>query len=202
MKRAVFFDRDGVLDEAIVADGKPYPPRSLAELRIESGAPAAVAAVREAGFLAIGATNQPDVARGTTTREAVDAINAAVVRATGLDAIYTCVHDDADACECRKPKPGLLLRAAREHEIDLAQSFFIGDRMKDVVCGRAAGVATIFLDRGYPETATARNDAVRPDAVVRTLDDALRVIIPSGASSTDVARDNRRSARSKGRTRG
>jgi D-glycero-D-manno-heptose 1,7-bisphosphate phosphatase len=182
VKRAVFFDRDGVLNEAIVADGKPYPPPSLAELRIVNEAPAAVAAVHEAGYLAIGATNQPDVARGTAKREDVDAINAAVVRATGLDAIYTCPHDDGDACACRKPKPGLLLRAAREHDVDLAQSFLIGDRMKDVACGRAAGVTTILIDRGYAQTGRrARGDANGPDAVVHTLEEAVRWVVLSGA---------------------
>ena len=152
LRRAVFFDRDGVLNEAVVREGVPHPPASVADLRVAAGAAGVVRAVRDAGWLAIVVTNQPDVARGATTLERVDAINAEIVERLGVDAIYTCPHDDADACDCRKPKPGLLLRAARDHGIDLAESFLIGDRAKDIVCGRAAGCTTIFLDRGYAET--------------------------------------------------
>ena len=152
LRRAVFFDRDGVLNEAVVREGVPHPPASVADLRVAAGAADVVRAVREAGWLAIVITNQPDVARGSTTLERVDAINAEIVERLGVDAIYTCPHDDADGCDCRKPKPGLLLRAARDHGIDLAESFLIGDRAKDIACGRTAGCTTIFLDRGYGET--------------------------------------------------
>lgn len=152
LKRAVFFDRDGVLNEAIVRDGIPHPPASVADLHVAAGAAGVVRALRDAGWLAIVVTNQPDVARGMTTLERVDAINAEIEERLGVDAIYTCPHDDADECECRKPKPGLVLRAARDHGIDLAGSFLVGDRAKDIVCGRAAGCATIFLDHGYAET--------------------------------------------------
>jgi D-glycero-D-manno-heptose 1,7-bisphosphate phosphatase len=152
LKRAVFFDRDGVLNEAIVRDGVPNPPATLQELRIVPEARAVVSDVREAGWLAIVVSNQPDVARGTTTLECVEAIGAALAQQTGIDATYICPHDDADGCDCRKPKPGLLLRAAHEHDIDLSGSVLVGDRGKDIACGRAAGVTTIFLDRGYAET--------------------------------------------------
>ena len=121
LKRAVFFDRDGVLNEAIVREGVPHPPASVTDLRVAAGAAGVVRAVRDAGWLAIVVTNQPDVARGATTLERVDAINAEIVERLGIDAIYTCPHDDADACDCRKPKPGLFLRAARDHGIDLAR---------------------------------------------------------------------------------
>jgi D-glycero-D-manno-heptose 1,7-bisphosphate phosphatase len=169
LKRAVFFDRDGVLNEAIVREGVPHPPASLNDLRVAAGAAGVVSAVRDAGWLAIVITNQPDVARGGTTLERVDAINAEIVERLGVDAIYTCPHDDADGCDCRKPKPGLLLRAARDHGIDLAGSFLIGDRAKDVACGRAAGCTTIFLDHGYAET---RRDP-GADYTVKTLPEAI-----------------------------
>jgi D-glycero-D-manno-heptose 1,7-bisphosphate phosphatase len=152
LKRAVFFDRDGVLNEAVVRDGVPHPPASVDEVRIAEGAREAVRAVRDAGWLAIVVTNQPDVARGTATLASMEAINLAIAAQLGVDAVYTCPHDDGDACDCRKPKPGLLERAAREHGIDLGQSYMIGDRAKDIACGKSAGCKTIFLDAGYAET--------------------------------------------------
>lgn len=173
LKRAVFFDRDGVLNEAIVRDGVPHPPASCAELRIVDGAAESVDGVRAAGFLAIAVTNQPDVARGIARRGEVEAINRAVASQTHLDAIYTCMHDDADACDCRKPKPGLLQQASREHRIDLQRSFLVGDRVKDVTCGLAAGCTTLFIDRGYPETPAATG----ADVTVATLRDAVREIL-------------------------
>ena len=173
MKRAVFFDRDGVLNEAGVRDGVPHPPQSLAELRFVPGARQAVAAVREAGFVAIAITNQPDVARGHASQAGVEAIDEAVIATLGLDALYACFHDDADACDCRKPKPGLVRQAAAEHGIDLAASYFVGDRSKDVACGNAAGCVTIFIDRKYGET-PAETGAWR---TVATLDEAISQIL-------------------------
>jgi D-glycero-D-manno-heptose 1,7-bisphosphate phosphatase len=173
LRRAVFFDRDGVLNEAIMRQGVPHPPASVSDLRVAAGAADMVRAVREAGWLTIVVTNQPDVARGATTLECVDAINAEIVERLGVDAIYTCPHDDADGCECRKPKPGLLLRAARDLGIDLAESFLIGDRAKDVACGRAAGCTTIFVDHGYAET--HRDPGA--DFTVKTLTEAAAAVL-------------------------
>jgi D-glycero-D-manno-heptose 1,7-bisphosphate phosphatase len=152
LKPAAFFDRDGVLNRAFVRDGVPHPPASVEELHVAGGAAEAVRAVRDAGWLAIVVTNQPDVARGTTTLESVQAINAAIATRLGVDAIYMCPHDSQDGCDCRKPKPGLLLQAARDHGVDLSRSVMVGDRVNDIACGRAAGCATIFLDAGYGET--------------------------------------------------
>jgi D-glycero-D-manno-heptose 1,7-bisphosphate phosphatase len=148
----VFFDRDGVLNEAVVRDGVPHPPASVDDLRIAPGARDAVRAVRDAGWLAIVVTNQPDLARGSATMATVAAINAAIAAFLDVDAVYTCPHDDADGCDCRKPKPGLLMRAASEHDIDLVHSYMVGDRTKDIECGKAAGCRTIFIDAGYAET--------------------------------------------------
>jgi D-glycero-D-manno-heptose 1,7-bisphosphate phosphatase len=149
--RAVFLDRDGVLNRAIVRDGKPYPPAGLRDLEILEDAVRGCARLRAAGFLLVGATNQPDLARGKAQRAEVDAINDAVAAACGLDAMRVCPHDNADACACRKPKPGLLLDAARMLNIDLAGSFMVGDRWRDVAAGAAAGCRTIFMDRRYDE---------------------------------------------------
>jgi D-glycero-D-manno-heptose 1,7-bisphosphate phosphatase len=172
LKRAVFFDRDGVLNDAFVRAGVPHPPASPEQLRIADGAADAVFRVHRAGYAAILVTNQPDVARGTALRADVEAINEKVCRELGLDGWYCCMHDDADACECRKPKPGLLQRAAREHGLDLSECYTVGDRWKDVACGRAAGCATVFIDRDYAET-PAQTGA---DVVVRSLREAIDAI--------------------------
>ena len=149
MTRAVFLDRDGVLNDAMVREGKPYPP-SLDQLRIADGAPAALARLREAGYRLIVVTNQPDVARGTTSRAEVDAIHERLAAAMPLDDFLVCEHD-GDGCECRKPKPGALLAAAARYGIDLKRSFLIGDRWRDVEAAQRAGCTALFLDRGYDE---------------------------------------------------
>jgi D-glycero-D-manno-heptose 1,7-bisphosphate phosphatase len=150
-RRATFLDRDGVLNRATVRDGKPYPPASLGTLEILPDVPDALHALKAAGFLLIGATNQPDVARGTQRRDVVEAINAKLCATLPLDDLLVCYHDDRDDCECRKPHPGLLLEAAAKHGIDLAASYMVGDRWRDVGAGRGAGCATIWIDRGYTE---------------------------------------------------
>jgi D-glycero-D-manno-heptose 1,7-bisphosphate phosphatase len=149
--RAVFLDRDGVLNEPIVRDGKPFPPSRLEELRIYPEAAGALARLREAGYLLIVVTNQPDVSRGTQARAAVEAMDAQVRAALPVDEIRVCFHDDRDQCHCRKPKPGLVLDAAAAHGIALPESFLIGDRWRDIDCGAAAGVRTVWIDRGYKE---------------------------------------------------
>lgn len=155
-RRAVFLDRDGVLNRALSRGGKPYPPASVAELEIEPDAAGALAELKRAGFRLLVATNQPDVARGTVAREAVEEIHAALAAALPLDGFYTCWHDDRDGCGCRKPKPGLLEAAAREHGIDLASSFMVGDRWRDIDAGHNAGCAAVLIDRGWREAAPAR----------------------------------------------
>jgi D-glycero-D-manno-heptose 1,7-bisphosphate phosphatase len=149
--KAVFLDRDGVLNRAVIRDGKPHPPATLEQLEVYPDAHTALTRLKEAGYQLIVVTNQPDIARGTQTRAAVDAINAALGSALPIDEFLVCGHDDRDACECRKPKPGLVLAAASAHEINLAQSFLIGDRWRDIDCGAAAGVRTVLIDRHYRE---------------------------------------------------
>jgi transaldolase len=149
MTRAVFLDRDGVLNDAIVRQGKPYPP-SLDELRIADGAPAALTRLREAGYRLIVVTNQPDVARGTTTRAAIEAIHDALAAEMPVDEFLVCEHD-GDSCDCRKPKPGALLAAASQYGLDLKRSFLIGDRWRDVEAAQRAGCTALFIDRGYDE---------------------------------------------------
>jgi D-glycero-D-manno-heptose 1,7-bisphosphate phosphatase len=167
-RRAVFLDRDGVLNEAVIRDGKPYPPSSVAELVIAPEIKPALILLRNAGFLLVVVSNQPDVSRGNVVKEDVEAINAALRAQVPLDEIRTCYHDDADQCSCRKPAPGMLLEAALAHKLDLSASFIVGDRWRDVEAGLRAGCRTVFLDRGYRE-----RRPVRADAVVRSLPEAV-----------------------------
>lgn len=157
-----------MLNRSIVRDGKPYPPASLAELEIEADAPTALAALKRLGFLLLVVTNQPDIARGTQTRAAVEEIHAAIRAALPLDGFYVCPHDDRDNCHCRKPKPGLLEDATRHHGIDLSRSFMAGDRWRDIDAGHNAGCTTVLIDRGYAERAPARP----PHARVQSLAEA------------------------------
>jgi D-glycero-D-manno-heptose 1,7-bisphosphate phosphatase len=171
----VFLDRDGVLNRVVWRDGKPASPRGLSELAIEAEAPAALAALKAAGFALFVVTNQPDVRRGLMTGEALDAIHAALALALPVDAIAACRHDNADACACRKPKPGLLTELAERHGLDLSASFMIGDQDRDTACGRAAGCATLLLARPY-------NSGAGADHVVESLTEAVGAILESAAA--------------------
>ena len=168
MNRAVFLDRDGVINHNDVRDGRPHGPETLARFVILPGVREAVEAFRAAGFLAIVATNQPSVAR-----EAVEAMHAMLRKNLPLDDIKVCFHVDADNCACRKPKPGLLLEAAREHDISLAQSWMIGDRWRDVEAGKAAGCRTVFIDHGY----AGERRPQAPDVIVGSLLEAVPFVI-------------------------
>ncbi|MDR1314326.1 MAG: HAD-IIIA family hydrolase [Deltaproteobacteria bacterium] len=151
LKRAVFLDRDGVLNRAEVRGGKPHPPADAESMDFYPEAAGILARLKGEGFELVCVTNQPDVARGTRTLENVRAMNDRTLAELPLDALYVCLHDGKDGCGCRKPKPGMLVRGARERGIDLSRSFMVGDRAGDVGAGRAAGCVTVFIDRGYSE---------------------------------------------------
>jgi len=151
MRKAVFLDRDGVINRAKVLDGKPYPPANIDELEILPGVLDALIKLRAAGYLLIVVTNQPDVARGTMPKAVVDSINQHITQQLPIDEIRACFHDSSDNCDCRKPRPGALLAAAETHDIDLSASFMVGDRWRDTEAGSNAGCKTIFIDYGYAE---------------------------------------------------
>lgn len=155
--RAVFLDRDGVLNRAMVRDGKPFPPSSVAEVEILPGVPEALRRLKTAGFMLIVVSNQPDVARGTTPRETVEAINAYLASRLPIDRFIMC-YDDGDFADCRKPRPGMLLAGAAEFDVDLGASYMIGDRWRDIDAGIAAGCKTVFIDYGYSERQPASWD--------------------------------------------
>jgi D-glycero-D-manno-heptose 1,7-bisphosphate phosphatase len=146
LTRAVFLDRDGVLNRTFKRDGTTHPPASPADLELLPGVEEACALLSRLGLPLICVTNQPDVARGVQTREGLDAIHGALQARLPLLEIRACTHDGPDGCACRKPKPGLLREAAEAHGLDLAASFMVGDRWSDVEAGQAAGCLTFLID--------------------------------------------------------
>ena len=184
-RRAVFLDRDGVINWAVVRNGKPFPPDTVAELEVLPGVPQALSALRAAGFLNVLVTNQPDVGTGKQRREVVEAMHARLLRELALDAVKVCYHVAEDGCGCRKPRPGMLLEAAAEQGIDLASSYVVGDRWRDVAAGQAAGCRTaFFIDYGYREQRPSP-----PFIATESLAAAARCIladVPSANKSTGV----------------
>lgn len=183
-QRAVFLDRDGVINRAIIKQGKPYPPSTLAELDVPADVLPSLQKLKAAGFLLIGATNQPDVARGTTSRDLVEAINAQLLATLPMDDILVCYHDSGDACGCRKPAPGLLLEAARRYHIDLSKSYMVGDRWRDVEAGQRAGCKTVWLDYAYAEP----GPKVAPKYRTNSLVDAVEWIYENDDASQAMAK--------------
>jgi D-glycero-D-manno-heptose 1,7-bisphosphate phosphatase len=182
-RRAIFLDRDGVLNRPVVRKGHAFPPASLDEFEVYPGVAQACAQLKASGFLLIVVSNQPDVGRGTQTREVVEAMHKKLrTMVPALDAIEVCYHAGArhgDPCDCRKPKPGMLLRAAACNNIDLKRSFVIGDRWRDVDCAHAAGCRAIFIDHGYDEQLRRK-----PDLTVTSLKDAVAFILQTGLSAS------------------
>lgn len=147
-KKAIFLDSDGVLNEAIIKDEKPVAPTSVAELEIPDEVKPSLYKLKAAGYLLICVTNKPDIERGLMTQADVDAIYNKMCNELPLDDIFICYFENSD---CYKPKPGLLLDAAKKYDIDLAQSYMIGDRWRDIGAGQNAGCKTVWIDRGYAE---------------------------------------------------
>jgi len=146
---AVFLDRDGTLNQCFGRDGTTHPPASLAELALVDGVEEACARLRVAGYLLLVVTNQPDVRRGSQSQARVEAINDRLVELLHLDGVGSCYHDDRDGCDCRKPKPGLIIGLAERHGVDVSRSFMVGDRCSDIAAGRSAGCQTVLI--GDPE---------------------------------------------------
>ena len=174
IRPAVFLDRDGTLNAAVVRTGKPYPPATAEEFALLPGVAEGCARLKTAGYVLVVATNQPDVSRGTLSQAAVEAIHAKMCQLLPIDRVEVSYDSGTEnpPSPFRKPAPGLLLRAARELGLDLARSWMIGDRWRDVECGKNAGCRTVFIDCGYAEKLRAE-----PDFVVRNLAEAVEVIL-------------------------
>lgn len=180
-RRAIFLDRDGVLNAVVWRDGKAASPRSPQELEVVLDAAPALAALREAGYLLLVVTNQPDVRRELMSQATLDAIHGELRQQLDVDDLIACVHDDRDACGCRKPKPGMLLTLAERWDVDLAESWMIGDQDRDIACGRAAGCHTLLLARPY-------NSGSDADLIVESLTQAANAILtPAGLTARQIA---------------
>ncbi len=175
-RRAVFLDRDGVLNEATIRDGHPHPPATIADVRLLPGAADACSRLADAGWQLVVVTNQPDIARGTCAAADVDAVNQAVVAGLPIEEVIVCPHDDDDRCACRKPLPGMIVDAAERLGIDLEACVLVGDRWRDIDAGSAAGVETFFVDHGYDEHLRET-----PDHVVASLAAAADMILAGAA---------------------
>ena len=172
MNKAVFLDRDGVVNKAVIKNGKPIPPKNLQNLELTEGVLALLNSLKKEGFILLVITNQPDVARKKIDKSVVEEINKYLIDTLPIDEIKTCFHDDIDNCNCRKPLPGLIYEAAQTYNIDLKTSYFIGDRWKDISAGYSANCKTIFIDYGYDEV----ND-IKADFTTFNLKDAVNIII-------------------------
>jgi D-glycero-D-manno-heptose 1,7-bisphosphate phosphatase len=175
-RRAVFLDRDGVINKSVVREGRPYPPAEVKDFELYQDVAAGCARLEAAGYLLVVVTNQPDVARGTQARATVEAMHRQMLEALPQIArVEVCWHagpDWGDSCDCHKPAPGMVLRAAKALNIDLGQSFLVGDRWRDVDCGHHAGCRTILVDRNYTEPLRQA-----PDWTVKSFGQAVEVIL-------------------------
>jgi D-glycero-D-manno-heptose 1,7-bisphosphate phosphatase len=153
LKPAVFLDRDGTLNVQLVRDGMPYAPERIEDFRLYEGIPAGCSALKNAGYVLVVATNQPDVGRGTVKQEVIERMHAELQRLIPeIDRVEVSYDPGrGEKSLRRKPAPGMLLDAAKELGIDLSRSWMVGDRWRDVECGKAAGVRTVFIDFGYSD---------------------------------------------------
>ena len=177
MARAIFFDRDGVINEVVdrggdcVVAGKKVrftAPWKYEEFKLKNGVEEVLKKLKELGFLIILVTNQPDISYGTMTADEHERIMAEV-RLLPFDDIFVCPHGRADGCEFKKPKPGMILDAATKHNIDLSASFFVGDSENDMLAGFAAGCKTILF-------CTKHNRHVEVGIKVEKLADIIKMV--------------------------
>jgi D-glycero-D-manno-heptose 1,7-bisphosphate phosphatase len=172
MNKAIFLDRDGVINQANLVDGIPCPPKDFSKLILLPKVAEALHMLKDAGYLLIIITNQPDVVRGKMKIETVETINQFLKDSLPINDIFTCYHDDLENCNCRKPKPGNLLKAAAEYNINILSSFMIGDRWRDIEAGESAGCKTFFIDYSYQE-----KQPEYYDYKVKSLYEAAKIIL-------------------------
>ncbi len=183
MNRALFLDRDGIVDELCY-----YPshdewesPRRVADLVMIAGVSEPLRRFHEAGWLLFFVTNQPSFAKGKTTREELEEVHEAVLRALAVPIArsYLCFHRSEDACECRKPKPYFLFEVAREFEIDLARSWMVGDQDSDLAAGRAAGCKVALIEH---HGSAHKRGTIEPDLRCATLGELANALIPTSSA--------------------
>jgi D-glycero-D-manno-heptose 1,7-bisphosphate phosphatase len=185
-RRAVFLDRDGVLNRVTVRAGLPYPPQSLEEFALYDDVPEGCALLNAAGFILIVITNQPEIGRGQQSLATVEAMHEKLRSILPvLNRIEMCPHAGrsyGNACVCRKPQPGMLQRAAAIVRIKLSESYFIGDRWRDVDCACAAGCRSVFIQRNYAEGLRCQ-----PDFITASFSSAVDAILRDAQSQPRLA---------------
>jgi len=151
MRKAIFLDRDGVINKTLVKNSLPFSPTTFDLLEIIPGVKESILRLKKLNFVCLVVTNQPDVSRGIIEKETVIKMNNYLKDEIKLDDFFVCYHDDKDNCKCRKPKPGMIIQASKKWDIDVRKSFMIGDRWRDIQAGISAGCKTIFIDNNYNE---------------------------------------------------
>jgi len=157
-RKAIFLDRDGTLNKAYIENGLPISPSSLNKFKIIKGVKKSINRLKKLNFLCILITNQPDVFRGKISKKTVVKMNSYIKKKIKLDDMFVCYHDNEHNCSCRKPKPGLLVKASKKWKIDLNKSFMIGDRWKDILAGKKVGCKTIFINNNYKNDKKVKAD--------------------------------------------
>lgn len=175
---AVFLDRDGIINRPFVKNGKSYAPKTIENFKIFEEIPELLLALKKKGFLLVVVTNQPDVGNGFVEKSVVEAMHQLMIQELPtinghsiIDKIKVCYHSQKEGCECRKPKPGMLLEAAAELQIDFKQSLIIGDRESDMVAGKIVNCRTVFVDYDYAEAKPAQ-----PDFLVKSVDQIIDLV--------------------------
>lgn len=176
--KAVFLDRDGVLNEVVLRGKEVASPRSYDEFRLFDGLTPSLQELKDLGFRLFVVTNQPDISRGRMPQSELDKMTHRILTMHPVERVLVCPHDSSDGCNCRKPKPGMLIQIANEENVDLKASFIIGDSVKDIGAGRGAGCKTILLRRDY-------NQDVEADFVVESVAQAVN-LIRKGDTSGDA----------------
>ena len=152
MTKAVFLDRDGVINRSLVLNGKPFAPTHLNDFQILPGVRESLLSLKAGGYLTVVVTNQPDLSTGKQTWESLNEIHAYLISQCHIDMVKVCIHTSEDRCNCRKPNPGMLIEASEELGIDLSESYMIGDRWGDIEAGQKSGCKnSFFIDYGYTE---------------------------------------------------
>lgn len=149
--KALFLDRDGVVNKARTIGGKSYPPRKIEDFQLLPGVKDALELSKKMGFLNIIITNQPDISNGRTSVEFVEACHKKLLKMVPIDDIYICSHVEEDKCSCRKPKPGMIIAAQKKWDINLEESFLVGDRWKDIEAGQVMKCCCFFINYKYNE---------------------------------------------------
>jgi D-glycero-D-manno-heptose 1,7-bisphosphate phosphatase len=188
MKKAVFLDRDGVLNELVLnpSTGDYEPPHSPEDLVLYPHVFESLRSLLDAGFILFLISNQPDYAKGKTTLDSLKAVHMKfddILKSSGIrfTEYYYCYHhpngivpEYSFPCDCRKPKPYFLMKPARDYGIDLKNSWMIGDRDSDIECGKAGGTHTIIIEE--PRSSGSRGSS-NPDFTSANLKDAVKIIL-------------------------